>query len=148
MAKLQIDIPNDTHKRLKELAKADERSLTMYIVRLLKAHTGTLPISTITPISLPVSVNVISKEEEKQSNIISKEDKKDDEEPAIIQRPIKKAIKQPTPTVEEFIAFLDKEEIPADDTSLDLFDGIKKQVYKKLELDVFDEAQKIRQERK
>lgn len=53
-----------------------------------------------------------------------------------------------TPTVEEFIKFLDKEEISPKDTSWELFDGIKKQVYPKLDINVFDEAQMTRQERR
>ena len=52
-----------------------------------------------------------------------------------------------TPTVEELIEFLDKEEIPSNDGSLDLFDGIKKQVYPRLDINVFDDAQRIRQNR-
>ena len=52
------------------------------------------------------------------------------------------------PTVEEFIKFLDKEEISPKDTSWELFDGIKKQVYPKLDINVFDEAQMTRQERR
>lgn len=53
-----------------------------------------------------------------------------------------------TPTVDEFIKFLDDEDISPDDTSWDLFDGIKKQVYKKLDINVFDEAQTIRKNRR
>lgn len=56
--------------------------------------------------------------------------------------------KSTNPTVEEFIAFLDKEEISPKDTSWELFDGIKKQVYPKLDINVFDEAQMTRQERR
>ena len=56
--------------------------------------------------------------------------------------------KSTNPTVEEFIKFLDKEEISPKDTSWELFDGIKKQVYPKLDINVFDEAQMTRQERR
>lgn len=56
--------------------------------------------------------------------------------------------KSTNPTVEEFIAFLDKEEISPKDTSWELFDGIKKQVYPKLDINVFDQAQMTRQERR
>lgn len=56
--------------------------------------------------------------------------------------------KSTNPTVEEFIAFLDKEEISPKDTSWELFDGIKKQVYPKLDINIFDEAQMTRQERR
>lgn len=54
------------------------------------------------------------------------------------------------PTVAELIAFLDKEDVPADDTSNELYYGIKKQApqFKKLDLATFDEAVTIRKERK
>lgn len=62
--------------------------------------------------------------------------------------PNKSNTKSTNPTVEEFIKFLDKEEISPKDTSWELFDGIKKQVYPKLDINVFDEAQMTRQERR
>ena len=62
--------------------------------------------------------------------------------------PNKSNTKSTNPTVEEFIEFLDKEEISPKDTSWELFDGIKKQVYPKLDINVFDEAQMTRQERR
>ena len=75
-----------------------------------------------------------------------------DEEPNVkpgdSPSPNKSNTKSTNPTVEEFIKFLDKEEISPKDTSWELFDGIKKQVYPKLDINVFDEAQMTRQERR
>lgn len=70
-------------------------------------------------------------------------------EPAAVAPPKSKpAISKPS--VEEFVEFLDKEGIPEDDTSWELYEGIKKQVpqFKKLELVTFDEAQILRREKK
>lgn len=38
MAQIKLNVPDEVHKRLKELAKKDERSLNNYITRVLKRH--------------------------------------------------------------------------------------------------------------
>lgn len=38
MAQIKLNVPDEVHKRLKELAERDERSLNNYITRVLKRH--------------------------------------------------------------------------------------------------------------
>lgn len=38
MAQIKLNVPDEVHKRLKELAEKDERSLNNYITRVLKRH--------------------------------------------------------------------------------------------------------------
>ena len=45
MAKLTVDIDQDTHKILKQLASKQERSLTQYIQRTLRQVAGTLVVN-------------------------------------------------------------------------------------------------------
>lgn len=70
MAKLTIELDSETHAKLKELARKDERSLTQYIQRLLRQCAGTLIVTTSTPVVTPVTTPTSTFTEEEQYNDI------------------------------------------------------------------------------
>lgn len=70
MAKLTIELDSETHAKLKELARKDERSLTQYIQRLLRQCAGTLIVTASTPIVTPVTTPTSTFTEEEQHNDI------------------------------------------------------------------------------
>ena len=55
MPKITIDLPLETNERLKEMAKADRRSLTNYIITILMSYTGTLTLPSTTPMFYPAT---------------------------------------------------------------------------------------------
>ena len=65
MAKLTIELDSETHLKLKELARTEERSLTQYIQRLLRQCAGTLVVTTSTPVVTPVVTPIITSPEKK-----------------------------------------------------------------------------------
>ena len=70
MAKLTIELDSETHAKLKELARKDERSLTQYIQRLLRQCAGTLIVTASTPVVTPVTTPTSTFTEEEQHNDI------------------------------------------------------------------------------
>lgn len=70
MAKLTIELDSETHAKLKELARKDERSLTQYIQRLLRQCAGTLIVTASTPVVTPVTTPTSTFTEEEQHDDI------------------------------------------------------------------------------
>lgn len=146
MPKLTIELDVETHSILKEQAKKEKRSLTNYIEVTLDEVAGTSKTAT----NYRFSSNALQSNASSQSNsgevAIKAPDKTLEPPKPKPKRTVIGNEDEYNNLINNFVKFLDDEQISPNDTSWELFEGIKKQVpeFKDLNITIFDKAQEIR----
>lgn len=127
---MQIKVTLDelNYKCLKASAQMNRRTLSGELNTMLdKLYADTRPDSTVDTLIKEETINPEPAKPKPKRTVIGNEDEYDN-------------------LLNNFIKFLDDEQISPNDTSWELFEGIKKQVpeFKDLNITVFDKAQEIR----